>query len=94
MGKLPPDLSMILRARSENFLETFIENPQSQLTGTAMPAVGLTKDGYEKVMKHLENIGDPSKPERDSMGIWFLLYSVIFAIFAVLWKKSVWKKLH
>jgi ubiquinol-cytochrome c reductase cytochrome c1 subunit len=94
MGKLPPDLSMILRARSANFLETFIENPQTQLEGSAMPAVGLTKDGYEKVMQHLENIGDPSKPERDALGIWFVLYAVIFTIFAVLWKKSVWKKLH
>lgn len=94
MGKLPPDLSMILRARSENFLETFIENPQTQLAGTAMPSVGLTKESYEKVVKHLENIGDPSKPERDALGIWFLLYTVIFAIFAILWKKSVWKKLH
>ncbi|MFZ9659464.1 MAG: c-type cytochrome [Arcobacteraceae bacterium] len=94
MGKLPPDLSMILRARSENFLETFIENPQTQLAGTAMPAVGLTGESYEKVVQHLQNIGDPSKPERDSMGIWFLLYSVIFAVFAILWKRSVWKKLH
>ncbi len=94
MGKLPPDLSIIIRARSENFLETFIENPQVQLQGTAMPAVGLTKESYEKVIKHLENIGDPSKPERDALGIWFVLYAVIFTIFAVLWKKSVWKKLH
>jgi ubiquinol-cytochrome c reductase cytochrome c1 subunit len=94
MGKLPPDLSMILRARSENFLETFIENPQVQLEGTAMPAVGLTKESYSKVIQHLENIGDPSKPERDALGIWFVLYAVIFTIFAVLWKKSVWKKLH
>ncbi len=94
MGKLPPDLSIIIRARSENFLETFIENPQTQLEGTAMPAVGLTKESYEKVMKHLENIGDPSKPERDGLGIWFLLYTAIFTVLAVLWKKSVWKKLH
>jgi ubiquinol-cytochrome c reductase cytochrome c1 subunit len=94
MGKLPPDLSMILRARSENFLETFIENPQIQLEGTAMPAVGLSKESYEKVMKHLENIGDPSKPERDALGIWFVLYAAIFTVFAILWKKSVWKKLH
>jgi ubiquinol-cytochrome c reductase cytochrome c1 subunit len=94
MGKLPPDLSIIIRARSHNFLETFIENPQVQLEGTAMPAVGLTKDSYIKVMQHLEDIGDPSKPVRDSMGIWFLLYMLIFTLLAVLWKKSVWKKLH
>ena len=94
MGKLPPDLSIIIRARGHHFLETFIENPQSQLHGTAMPAVGLSEEGYEKVMQHLENVGDPSKPERDSMGVWFLLYMAIFTVLAVLWKKSVWSKLH
>jgi ubiquinol-cytochrome c reductase cytochrome c1 subunit len=61
MGKLPPDLSIIIRARSHHFLETFIENPQSQLHGTAMPAVGLNEEGFKKVMQHLENVGDPSK---------------------------------
>jgi ubiquinol-cytochrome c reductase cytochrome c1 subunit len=84
---------MIIRARSESYLETFIENPQTQLKGTAMPAVGLNKDSYEKVMQHLENIGDPSKPVRESMGLWFLLYFTVFAVLATLWKKSVWKKL-
>ena len=94
MGNLPPDLSMIIRARSGDFLETFIENPQSQLKGTSMPAVGLNKDSYVKVMQYLQDVGDPSKPTRDSMGLWFLLYFTIFAILATLWKKSVWKKLH
>jgi ubiquinol-cytochrome c reductase cytochrome c1 subunit len=94
MGKLPPDLAMILRAKGKHFLETIIENPQSQLHGTAMPAVGLTKEATHKVIQHLENTGDPSKPERDSLGVWFLLYMAIFTVFAVLWKKSVWKKLH
>ena len=94
MGKLPPDLSIIIRARSEHFLKTFIENPQTQLPGTAMPRVGLSEEGFEKVMQHLENIGDPSKPARDALGYKFLIYMAIFTLFAVLWKKSVWKKLH
>ncbi len=94
MGKLPPDLSIIIRARDEHFLKTFIENPQTQLPGTAMPRVGLSEEGFEKVMQHLEDIGDPSKPTRDSLGVYFLIYMVIFTIFAVLWKKSVWRKLH
>ena len=94
MGKLPPDLAMILRAKGTHFLETIIEDPQSQLHGTAMPAVGLTKEAAHKVIQHLENTGDPSKPTRDSMGVWFLLYMAVFTVFAVLWKKSVWKKLH
>ena len=94
MGKLPPDLSIIIRARSEEFLETFIENPQTQLPGTAMPRVGLSEEGYKKVMQHLEDIGDPSKPVRDSLGVKFLIYMAIFALFAYLWKQSVWRKLH
>ena len=94
MGKLPPDLSIIIRARSEDFLKTLVENPQSQLPGTAMPRVGLTKEGYEKVVKYLEEIGDPSKPKREALGPWVILYFVIFAVLAYLWKKSVWKKLH
>ena len=93
-GKLPPDLSIIIRARSEDFMKTFIEDPQSQLKGTAMPRVGVTKEGYEKVMKYLEETGDPSKPARDALGIKVIGFFVIFTILALLWKRSVWKDLH
>ncbi len=91
MGKLPPDLSMIIRARSENFLETFIENPQSQLPGTSMPRVGLSKEGYEKVKAYLTAIGDPSKPERERLGPWVIGFFIIFSILAYLWKKEKWR---
>ena len=94
MGKLPPDLSIIIRARSEHFLSTFVENPQSQLPGTAMPRVGLTKEGFEKVMAFLEETGDPSKPKREALGPWVIVYFIIFTILAWLWKKSIWSKLH
>lgn len=94
MGKLPPDLSMIIRARGEHFLETFIENPQAQLPGTAMPRVGLNEEGVEKVMAYLTEIGDPSKPARDSLGWKVILFFVIFTVIAYFWKSSVWRKLH
>ncbi len=94
LGKLPPDLSIIIRARSEHFLETFIEDPQSQLPGTAMPRVGLTKESFEKVMEYLEYSGDAKKPNRDSLGWKVILYFIIFTILAYLWKKQVWSKLH
>jgi len=94
MGKLPPDLSMIIRARSENFLETFIENPQSQLPGTSMPRVGLSKEGYEKVKAYLTAIGDPSKPERERLGPWVIGFFIIFSILAYLWKKEKWRGHH
>ena len=94
MGKLPPDLSIIIRARSEHYLETFVENPQSHLKGTAMPRVGLTKEGYEKVKGYLEEVGDPSKPKREATGPWVIGFFVIFTLLAFGWYKSQWKGLH
>ena len=91
MGKLPPDLSMIIRARGHHFMETFVENPQSQLPGTSMPRVGLSHEGYEKVKAYLTEIGDPSKPAREELGPKVLLFFVIFTGLAFLWKKSRWK---
>ncbi|MEA3490735.1 MAG: c-type cytochrome [Campylobacterota bacterium] len=94
MGKLPPDLSMINRARSHHFLETFIENPQGQLPGSSMPRVGLSPEGYEKVDAYMTEIGDPSKPAREAIGPWVILFFVIFTILAYLWKKEKWRDLH
>jgi len=94
MGKLPPDLSIIIRARGEHFLKTFVENPQSQLPGTSMPRVGLTEEGYAKVQAYLEEVGDPSKPMREELGPKVLLFFLIFTILAFLWKKSMWKGHH
>ncbi|MCD6212731.1 MAG: cytochrome c1, partial [Sulfurovum sp.] len=94
MGKLPPDLSMIIRARSEHFMETFVENPQGQLAGTSMPRVGLSHAGYEKVHAYMTEIGDPSKPAREELGPKVLLFFLIFTGLAFLWKKSKWKGHH
>jgi ubiquinol-cytochrome c reductase cytochrome c1 subunit len=94
MGKLPPDLSMIIRARSHHFMETFIENPQSQLAGTSMPRVGLNKEGYEKVEAYLTKVGDPSKAEREALGPIVIGFFILFSILAFLWKKQQWRDLH
>ena len=93
MGKLPPDLSIIARARSEHYLKTFIEDPQAVLKGTAMPRVGLTKEGFEKVDAYLEETGDPSKALREKTGPWVLGFFVIFTLLAYGWYKSQWKGL-
>ena len=94
LGTLPPDLSIMIRARSEHFLHTFIENPQSGLPGTAMPRTGLNKEGMEKVFAYLEETGDPSKPLREETGPKVLLFFLIFTALAFLWKKSMWKGHH
>lgn len=94
MGKLPPDLSMYIRSRGEHFLSTFIENPQNHLAGTAMPRVGVTADAAQKVIEYMADVGDTKRAERDSIGTNVMWYVLIFAIFAFLWKRSVWRDLH
>ncbi|MEA1955057.1 MAG: c-type cytochrome [Campylobacterota bacterium] len=94
MGKLPPDLSMYIRSRGEHFIETFIENPQVHLAGTAMPRVGVTPEAAQKVIEHMKDAGDTKRHEREAIGMNVMIYIVIFAIFAILWKKQVWRDLH
>lgn len=94
LGKLPPDLSMYYRSRNEHFLSTFIENPQAHLEGTAMPRVGVTAESAEKVIEYLADAGDTKRHEREEIGKNVMIYIIIFAIFALLWKKQVWKDLH
>jgi ubiquinol-cytochrome c reductase cytochrome c1 subunit len=94
MGKLPPDLSMYIRSRGEHYLSTFIENPQNLLHGTAMPRVGVSEVGAEKVIEYLEDAGDPKRAERDSVGVKVMIFLLVFAAAAYLWKKEIWKDLH
>ena len=94
MGKLPPDLSMYIRSRSETFLKTFIENPQNHMAGTAMPRVGVTAEVADKVIEHMKDAGDTKRHEREEIGKYVMIYVLIFAIFAILWKKQVWRDLH
>lgn len=94
MGKLPPDLSQMIRSRGHEYLETFINNPQKHLEGTAMPSVGLTEESQAQVIAYLEEIGDSKKVQREELGPKFLIYLVIFAIFGFLWKASKWRDVH
>ena len=94
MGKIPPDLSQYIRSRSVNYLHEFVNDPQKHLEGTAMPRVGLTADAEDQVIAYMTEVGDSKKPERDALGPKFLIYLVIFAIFAWLWKAKIWRDVH
>ncbi len=94
MGKLPPDLSMYTRSRSEAFLLTFMENPQKHMEGTSMPRTGVTADSADKIIEYMKDAGDTKRAEREEIGMYVMIYIVIFAIFALLWKKQVWRDLH
>ncbi|EDO7169224.1 c-type cytochrome [Campylobacter coli] len=94
LGSVPPDLSMMIRSCGEQYLHDFINNTQKLLPGTAMPRVGLTEDAQVKVVSYLEKVGDSKKEERESTGIYIMIFFVILSIFAIGWKRSVWSKLH
>ncbi len=94
MGTIPPDLSIMIRAKSKEYLEVFINDPQKQLKGTAMPRVGLTKEAQEQVINYMEKVGDSKKDERESLGIKVIIYMIIFTILAYLWKVKIWREVH
>jgi ubiquinol-cytochrome c reductase cytochrome c1 subunit len=94
LGSTPPDLSQMIRSRGEHFLNIFINNPGKLLEKTAMPRVGLKEKSQSQVIAYLESIGDSHKEERESLGVWFLLFLSVFAIVAWLWKRKIWKEVH
>ena len=94
LGVNPPDLSMMIRSRSLEYLNNFINNPQKMLAGTAMPRVGLTKETQDSVIAYMDKVGDSKKEERQSVGIYVMIFFAILSVFAILWKREVWRELH
>jgi ubiquinol-cytochrome c reductase cytochrome c1 subunit len=94
MGTTPPDLSMMIWSKGEEYLHKFINDPQKLLAGTAMPRVGLTEKTETQVINYLESVGDSKKEEREGLGKAFLIYLVILTVFAYLWKVQIWRKVH
>ncbi|MBU1643181.1 c-type cytochrome, partial [bacterium] len=70
LGTVPPDLSQMIKSRGENYLVTFINDPQKHLLGTAMPRVGLSKIAEEKVIAYLTKVGDPYQAQRRQIGFY------------------------
>ncbi len=94
MGATPPDLSQYIKSRGEHYLHSFINDPQILLKGTSMPRVGLSEKAQEEVIAYMEEVGDSKKAEREALGVWVILYSIIFAILAYLWKRKIWSEVH
>ena len=94
MGATPPDLSQYIKSRKEHYLHNFINDPQVLLAGTSMPRVGLNEKAQEEVIAYMEETGDSKKAERESLGLWVMLYTFVFAILAYLWKRKIWSEVH
>jgi ubiquinol-cytochrome c reductase cytochrome c1 subunit len=140
-GNSPPDLSLIARSRSPDYVYTFLKSfyeDASRPTGaynavlpqTAMPDVlaelqgpqspkydqqtgfdgkqiehlaalerraagsmtGPEFDGFVRdTVAFLEYVSEPAKAERKSLGIWVILFLLMFTAFAYFLKKEYWK---
>lgn len=94
MGSTPPDLSIIIRAKGEEYLNKFINDTQKQLAGTAMPRVGVNEKTQTEIITYLTNVGDSKKAEREDLGYKIMAYFALLAILAYAWKNAIWKELH
>ncbi|MGD9591654.1 MAG: cytochrome c1 [Candidatus Berkiella sp.] len=58
----------------------------------------LSAQEYDKAMVDLVNfldyVGEPHKQERKRLGVWVLLFLVVFTLFAYLLKREYWKDVH
>jgi ubiquinol-cytochrome c reductase cytochrome c1 subunit len=143
-GKQPPDLSLMARARSVDYIYAFLKGFYVDKTrpwgtnnlilpGAAMPDVlaalqGLQKpvfknepdehgsanmvlvgvesmtagalkpEEYDRFVRDTANFldyaGEPVKAKRQSLGIFVMLFLVVFFAFAYMLKKEYWKDVH
>jgi ubiquinol-cytochrome c reductase cytochrome c1 subunit len=146
-GKTPPDLTLMARARGQDylyqFLKTFYVDPASQtgannlrLPATAMPHVlseleglkravykeaaaaaegGVTRqqvfDHFEPVapgrlsaaeydgfvrdtVNFLDYVSEPTQTARRALGVWVVLFLLVFTWLAWLVKREYWKDVH
>ena len=92
LGLVPPDLSMSIRSKGPEYLTIFLNDPQKVLIGSSMPRVGINEVTEGKIVSYLESVGDSKKDDRESLGLWVILYMTIFSVLAYLWKRKIWKE--
>ncbi len=62
--------------------------------GLSMPRVGLTQEAQERVVAYIESIGDSKKEERESLGVYIMIFFGVMSVLAYLWKRRVWSEVH
>jgi ubiquinol-cytochrome c reductase cytochrome c1 subunit len=70
-----------------------------ELKGFEMEKAGtMTREEYDRAMRDLTNfmvyLGEPAKLVRYGVGVWTVLFLIVFTIVAYLMKKEYWKDVH
>jgi len=91
------DLQGVRTARIE--LVTHDGQATPHIVGLADGAPGtLSAEEYDSFVRDtvnfLDYIGEPVKAKRQSMGIWVVLFLMVFWLFTYLLKKEYWKDIH
>jgi len=143
-GRVPPDLSLIARAKGPDYIFRFLKGfyldtsrpigtNNLALPGAAMPAVLSDLEGVKRAVFHegaaagegggptvekfelvspgvmtaaefdgfvrdtvnfLDYVGEPAQAKRVHLGIWVVLFLLVFTWFAWLLKREYWKDVH
>jgi len=143
-GQPPPDLSLVARARGDNWVYTFLKTFYLEegrptgvnnlvLPGASMPHVLWELQGTQRAVYRLEKdaagnehevfdhfetvtpgslseeefdlflsdtvnflayISEPVKMQRMQLGVWVLLFLLVFYVLALALKKEYWKDVH
>jgi len=142
-GKVPPDLSLIARAKGTDYIYSFLKGfyvdntriwgvnnqyyPNEAMPFVLQPLQGLQKpvfkdevvDGQHKmtltsleplypgtltpekydefvrdITNFLDYAGEPIKAKRQSLGVFVILFLLVFFAFAYLLKREYWKDVH
>jgi ubiquinol-cytochrome c reductase cytochrome c1 subunit len=58
----------------------------------------LKPEEYDQFVRDLVNFldyaGEPIKAKRQALGLWVMLFLLVFFVFAYLLKKEYWKDIH
>ena len=114
-GKSPPDLSLIIRSRSADYVYNFLRGftidkysptgtDNQVLPGTSMPNIlwlvkeQLSHEEFDQfaldIVNFLDYVAEPIQLKRKNIGIWVILFLLIFLIFSYLLYKDIWKEVH
>ena len=114
-GKSPPDLSLIIRSRSADYVYNFLRGftidkysptgtDNQVLPGTSMPNIlwlvkeQLSHEEFDQfaldIVNFLDYVAEPIQLKRKNIGVWVILFLLIFLIFSYLLYKDIWKEVH